>query len=92
MTYRHNAYERYLHNRTGKRLIVPTGDVSYVYQSQRKRRLKVEISGPTKYPVGIVELPFYLFQMAEAAIQNTVLMLVSRKRTGNEKSISEGRG
>jgi hypothetical protein len=33
-----------------------------------------------------------LFQMAEVAIQNTVLMLVSRKRTGNEKSISEGRG
>jgi hypothetical protein len=52
------TYKHYLRNLTGKRLTVPTGDVSYVYQSQRKRRVKVEITGPTKAPCRYCGTPF----------------------------------
>jgi hypothetical protein len=38
-----------------------------------------------KYLASIAERPFYRFQMGEAAIRNTILMPVSKKRIGNGK-------
>jgi hypothetical protein len=85
MTDRNDAFDQYLRNRAGKRITVPSQDVSYYYQSQRKRWVRVEKPGQEKYLASIAERPFYRFRTGEAAIQNTIPMRVSKKRIGNEK-------
>ena len=85
MTQRDDTYDQYLRNRRGKRLPVPSGEISSFYQSQRKRRVRVEITGPTKITCKYCGTLFYHSLMVEAAILNTIPMPVSKKRTGNEE-------
>jgi hypothetical protein len=47
----------------------------------------LNIQGRQKQPAFIAEPPFYLQQMAEVAVLNTIQMLVSKKLTENEKRV-----